>query len=380
MIWVAWRMLTGDTAKYLGAVFGVAFGVLLITQQASVFVGIISRTANPLSDVREASIWVCDEYLQNADEIEPMSDNAVYRVRGVEGIEWAVRLYKGMARARKPNGLFRQVILLGIDDQSLVGAPRKILMGDLASLRRPSAVFIDKSGYESLWPGEPLTIGREIEMNDRRAVIVGICETSAPFQSFPVIIACYSQATGFVARERNQLSFVVGAPVPGVSPAEACRRITAQTGLMAMTYREFIWLTIKYYLENTGIPVNFGITIVLGFVVGTAIAGQTFYLFTLENLRHFGALKAMGVNNRRLTGMVLLQSLVIGLIGYSLGIGMAVAFFEGTKQSLPQLRGINIPWQIAVGAGAVMIVIMALASLLSLRKVLILEPAVVFRG
>jgi len=380
MIWVAWRMLTGDTAKYLGAVFGVAFGVLLITQQASVFVGIISRTANPLSDVREASIWVCDEYLQNADEIEPMSDNAVYRVRGVEGIEWAVRLYKGMARARKPNGLFRQVILLGIDDQSLVGAPRKILMGDLASLRRPSAVFIDKSGYESLWPGEPLTIGREIEMNDRRAVIVGICETSAPFQSFPVIIACYSQATGFVARERNQLSFVVGAPVPGVSPAEACRRITAQTGLMAMTYREFIWLTIKYYLENTGIPVNFGITIVLGFVVGTAIAGQTFYLFTLENLRHFGALKAMGVNNRRITGMVLLQSLVIGLIGYALGIGMAVAFFEGTKQSLPQLRGINIPWQIAVGSGLVMIVIMVLTSLLSLRKVLTLEPAVVFRG
>jgi len=380
MIWVAWRMLTGDTAKYLGAVFGVAFGVLLITQQASVFVGIISRTANPLSDVREASIWVCDEYLQNADEIEPLPDNAVYRVRGVEGVEWAVRLYKGMARARKPNGLFRQVILLGIDDQSLVGAPRKILMGDLSSLRQPSAVFIDKSGYESLWPGEPLMIGREIEMNDRRAVIVGICETSAPFQSFPVIIACYSQATGFVARERNQLSFVVGAPVSGVSPAEACRRITAQTGLMAMTYPEFIWLTIKYYLENTGIPVNFGITIVLGFVVGTAIAGQTFYLFTLENLRHFGALKAMGVNNRRITGMVLLQSLVIGLIGYSLGVGMAVAFFEGTKQSLPQLRGINIPWQIAVGSGAVMIVIMALASLLSLRKVLILEPAVVFRG
>jgi putative ABC transport system permease protein len=380
MNWIAWRMLTGDAVKYLGAVFGVAFGVLLITQQASIFVGIIARTANPLSDVREASIWVCDEYLQNADEIEPMSDNAVYRVRGVEGVDWAVRLYKGMARARKPNGLFRQVILLGIDDQSLVGAPRTILMGDLASLRRPSAVFIDKAGYESLWPGEPFAIGREIEMNDRRAVVVGICETSAPFQTFPVIIACYSQATGFVARERNQLSFVVGAPAAGVSPAEACRRIRAQTGLAAMTYREFLWLTIRYYLDNTGIPVNFGITIALGFVVGTAIAGQTFYLFTLENLRHFGALKAMGVNNRRITAMVLLQALVIGLVGYSLGVGMAVAFFEVTTRTLPDLRGINIPWQIAAGAGGVMVVIMTLASGLSLRKVLLLEPAVVFRG
>lgn len=380
MSWIAWRMLTGDAVKYLGAVFGVAFGVLLITQQASIFVGIIARTANPLSDVREASIWVCDEYLQNADEIEPMSDNAVYRVRGVEGVDWAVRLYKGMARARKPNGLFRQVILLGIDDQSLVGAPRTILMGDLASLRRPSAVFIDKAGYESLWPGEPFALGREIEMNDRRAIVVGICETSAPFQTFPVIIACYSQATGFVARERNQLSFVVGAPDAGVSAAEACRRIRAQTGLAAMTYREFLWLTIRYYLDNTGIPVNFGITIALGFVVGTAIAGQTFYLFTLENLRHFGTLKAMGVNNRRITGMVLLQALVIGLVGYSLGVGMAVAFFEVTARTLPDLRGINIPWQIAAGAAGVMLVIMTLASGLSLRKVLLLEPAVVFRG
>lgn len=380
MNWIAWKMLNGDTAKYLGAVFGVAFGVLLITQQASIFVGIMARTANPLRDVREASIWVTDPHLQNADEIEPLSDNAVYRIRGVEGVDWAVRLYKGLARARRPDGVFRQVILLGIDDQTFVGAPRTILMGDLADLRRPAAVFLDKAGYESLWPGEPLELLREIEMNDRRAVVVGICETSAPFQSFPVVVATYSQATQLIARERRQLSFVVGAPVAGASPAEVCARIAAVTGLEALTYDQFAWQTIRYYLDNTGIPVNFGITIVLGFVVGAAIAGQTFYLFTLENLRHFGTLKAMGVGNRRLVGMVLLQAAIIGAIGYSLGVGMAVAFFEVTGRVLPDLRGIAIPWQIALGSAAVVVVIITLASLASLRRVLLLEPAVVFRG
>lgn len=379
MNWVAWRMLNGDAAKYIGAVFGVAFGVLLVTQQASIFVGIMARTANPLRDVREASIWVADPHLQNADEIEPMADGAVYRIRGVEGVDWAVRLYKGLARARRPDGVFRQVILVGLDDQSLVGAPRTILRGDLADLRRPNAVFLDKAGHESLWPGEPLTVGREIEMNDRRAVVVGICETSAPFQSFPVVIATYSQATQLVARERKQLSFVVGAPVAGVTPAEACARIAAETGLDAMTYDQFMWRTIDYYLANTGIPVNFGITIVLGFVVGAAIAGQTFYLFTLENLRHFGALKAMGVNNRRLVGMVLLQAAVIGAVGYSLGCGMAVVFFEVTERLLPDLRGIHLPWEIALAAAGLVVVIIGLASAASLRRVLVLEPAVVFR-
>ena len=365
MYWVAWKMLNGDTAKYLGAVFGVAFGVLLITQQASIFVGLMSRTANPLRDVREARVWVTDRHQQNADEIEPISDGAVHRIRGVEGMDWAVRLYKGVARARRPDGIFRQVIRLGVDDHSCVGAPRTILMGDLADLRRP---------------GEPLQLGREIEMSERRAVIVGICETSAPFQSFPVVVATYSQATQFIARERKQLSFVVGAPVAGVTPAEACRRIKAATGFEALTYDQFVWQTINYYIANTGIPVNFGITIVLGFIVGAAIAGQTFYLFTLENLRHFGALKAMGVNNRRLIGMVLLQAAVIGAIGYSLGVGMAVAFFEVSGRVLPDLRGMNIPWQVAFGTAGVVVAIITFASLMSLRRVLLLEPAVVFRG
>jgi hypothetical protein len=244
-----------------------------------------------------------------------------------------------------------------------------VLAGEIT----PGDVFDRRMSFEEL----PTAY---VEMNERRAVIVGICETSAPFQSFPVVVATYSQATQFIARERKQLSFVVGAPVAGVTPTEACRRIKAATGFEALTYDQFVWQTINYYMANTGIPVNFGITIVLGFIVGAAIAGQTFYLFTLENLRHFGALKAMGVNNRRLIGMVLLQAAIIGAVGYSLGVGMAVAFFEISGRALPDLRGINIPWQVALGTAGVVVAIITFASLMSLRRVLLLEPAVVFRG
>ena len=136
---------------------------------------------------------------------------------------------------------------------------------------------------------------------------------------------------------------------------------------------------MDFILAKTGILPNFGITIALGFIVGTAIAGQTFYLFTLENLKQFGALKAMGVSNRRLTGMVLLQASVVGLIGYGLGMGMTAAFFESTS-TVTALAGFYLPWQVAVLAAVAVALIIVLASLLSLRKVLVLEPAVVFRG
>ena len=209
MGWVAWKMLTGDRAKYLGTIFGVAFGTLLIAQQASIFVGLLSRTANQIMDIREASIWVMDPEVQNSDEIKPLSESDVYRVRGVNGVSWAVRLYKGLARARVENGSFRQVMLLGLDDDTLVGAPNEMIVGSLADLRYPDAVIVDKAGYGYLWPGEPMEVGKLLEMNDRRAVVVGICKASAPFQTFPVMYSRYTQAMEFTARERNRMSFVL---------------------------------------------------------------------------------------------------------------------------------------------------------------------------
>lgn len=379
MNWIAWKMLTGDRAKYFGTVFGVAFGVLLISQQTSIFVSLMRRTAHAVIDVRDASVWVMDPNQQNADEIKPLSDSDLNRVRGVEGVEWAVRYFKSLARAKIETGSFRQVVLMGLDDVTLVGAPVKMLEGSLSNLRRPDAIIVDKAGYEYLWGQEPIRLGRTLEMNDRRAVLVGICEATAPFQTFPVVYTRYSQAVQFVAGERKVMSFVLSKPKPGLTDEALAERIHEQTGLMAQTRREFMWFVIGYYMRNTGIPVNFGITIALGFIVGTAIAGQTFYLFTLENLKQFGALKAMGVSDLKITLMVLLQATIVGLIGYGLGIGMTALFFESTG-GITALAGFYMPWQVAALAAGAVAVIIVLASFLSLRKVLMLEPAVVFRG
>jgi putative ABC transport system permease protein len=373
-------MLTGDRAKYLGAIFGVAFGVLLIAQQTSIFVGVISRTASQVVDVREPDFWVMDPYTQNADDIKPLAETDVYRVRGVQGVEWAVKLYKGQVRARTDSGRFWQSILIGIDDQSLVGAPVKMLQGNVADLRRPDAIIVDEIGYKLLWPGEPITLGRELEMNDRRAVVVGICDVSPPFFTFPVIVTRYSLAMNYVPPQRRQLSYVVGRINDNADMPHVLANIERQTGLKAYDNNGFFWSVIAYYLKNTGIPVNFGITISLGFIVGAAIAGQTFYLFTLENLKQFGALKAMGLPNARLIGMVLLQAAIVGLIGYCLGIGMTAAFFEFTADLNPNLKGLHLLSEIAAGTGVTVVVIILMASVMSLRKVLVLEPAVVFRG
>lgn len=378
MIWIAWKMLIGNRGKYLGIVFGVVFAALLIAQQSSIFCGLMSLTVSQILDVPGASIWVMDENVQFVDDIKPLSDTELFRVRGVPGVDWAVRLYKGIARARLEEGSYEQMILLGLDDATLVGAPEGVFMGSIADLRTPDAVIIDQAGYQRIWPDEPYRLGRVFEMNDRRAVVVGITKARKTFQSFPILYTRYSQAVRFAPPERKVLSFVLANPQPDVTADELAERIQAQTGLLALSQTDFIWKTIRYYMEKTGIPVNFGITVLLGFFVGTAIAGQTFYLFTVENIRQFGALKAMGTSNRTILLMVLSQALHVGVIGYGVGVGLAAAFGWWSGQTTR--LSFFMPWQVLALTAAAVFVIVLVASVLSIRKVLVLDPAVVFRG
>ncbi|MCI0537534.1 MAG: ABC transporter permease [Verrucomicrobiales bacterium] len=328
MNFIALKMLTGERAKYFGLVFAIAFCTFLLENQTSIFAGILKRTGSQILDVTDAEIWVMDRRTEYFEQTKALKDTDLTGVRGVDGVQWAVKLYKGSPVARTLNGKFAVSFCLGLDDATLAGAPRKMLLGSWERLREPNSIIIDHAGYVLLFPGERVELGRTLELNDHKATIVGISDASAPFVSWPVMHARYTEAVNFVGRERTQLSYILVRPKRGVEAKQLCQQIEAQTGLRARTTDEFAWDCIRYYLKNTGIPVNFGITIAIALIVGTVVAGQTFYMFTVENLKQFGALKAIGVTNVRLISMVLLQAFTVGLIGFGLGTGLAAEFFD----------------------------------------------------
>jgi putative ABC transport system permease protein len=381
---VALKMLVGDRAKYLGIIMGITFASLLITQQLAIFVGLMSRTYGAVTDLALPDIWVMDPKVQFIDDIKPLQDTELYRVRGVAGVEWAVPLYKGLLKARLESGEFQTCNVLGLDDATLIGGPPEMVQGTLADLRRADGVIVDEIGAatklakvaEDGKTRIPLKIGDTLELNDHRAIVVGLCKVSRTFQSQPVVYTTYNRATTFAPKERKLLSFVLVKAKPGVDQKDLCRRIEQATGLMAQTSRELKEMTVRYFMKYTGIPINFGIAVVLGFIVGTAIAGQTFYNFTLDNLRHFGALKAMGAGNGTLLRMILLQALVVGLLGYGLGVGLAAVIGWSSRNT--ELSFL-LPWQLLVITGVAVTLICVFASLLSIRKVMKLEPAIVFK-
>lgn len=379
MFLIALKMLFHDRAKYLGLVIGVAFSTLLINQQMGIFLGLLSRAGAIITDIPEADIWVMDPGVKNLDTVFPLRDTELGRIRGVPGVKWAVPLFKAVATVRTATGDLESAVLIGVDDSSLVGLPARVVMGDIEELRRPDAVAVGEDGFGKVWRGETISLGKTVELNDRRAIVVAIVKDSPKFTSSITFFTRYSQALQYTNNGRNQMSFVLAKSEEGKTAEEVSQSIHERTGLQSLTASEFRDKAIQYVIDNTGIPVSFGTVIALGVLVGVCVVGLMFNLFVLENLRHFAVLKAIGARNGKLILMVLLQASVVGFVGFSLGLFGAAFFFESAGRN-SNFAGFYLPWQIGVISGVVAAAIICLASLVALRRLLFVDPAVVFRG
>ena len=378
MLWIAIRMLTGDAQKFYGLLFGIAFSTLLITQQLTIFVNLIERGASGVYNAPEAQIWVMDPVSRTTEVKYEMPSTALDEVRSVRGVEWAVPQLRASAAVRTNTGDLEGVAIIGVDDATLIGLPKAMAEGSKEVLFGPDAVVIDDVGITNLFADGTDPVGQRLELNDQRAVIRGVADAIPTFTSQVTLYTRYSQALRFVPGTRNRLSFVLVGVSDGLDPAEVAARIEAQTGLKAETRAEFAQAGVDFIIQNTGIPTNFGITVVLGFVVGVAIVGLTFSLFIRDNIRQFGALKAIGVTNGKIVRMVGAQAGMVGAIGYALGVLGTVAFLSAFSGN-PFFKGFYIPWQIPLISLVSVIIILAITGWLALRSVLRTEPASVFR-
>ena len=378
MLRLALKMLYGDRAKYAMLVCGLTFCALLMTQQSSVFCGLMLLTTSTLQNIR-VPIWVSDAKVEQVNETIGLRDIEVQRVRSVAGVEWAVPLYWGIVQARMRDGSFQGIQLTGLDNATLVGRPAKMTVGNIEDLRLPNSVVVDQVAVKKFAKkGQAVQIGSVFEINDKEARVVGICETAKSFLGQPYVFTTYDRALEYAPKQRKMLSFILVNPKPGIDPHALVARLREVPGLTAITADDFFTQTLVWYAKNTGIPISFGTVVLLGIIVGIAIAGQTFYLFIHENLRFLAALKAMGARAPVLAQMVFLQAFAVGIVGYGLGVGLAAVFGYGT------IRGggeppFYMPWQVLVFTGGVIVFICVLSALIGLVKVLRAEAAVVFK-
>ncbi|CAH2603141.1 ABC transporter permease [Rhodovastum atsumiense] len=383
MLLIAWKMLAGDRAKYLGIVLALGFTTLLVAQQGATMLHILSRTTVFIDSIGGVDMWVTDSHAQYVDDIKALSDIQVQRVRSIPGIAWAVPMYRGSIRARMPDGNYQNCQFIGVDDATLIGRPAEMLQGRFEDLRIADSILVDIDAagdrlahVEPDGTRRPLRVGDTLELNDHLARVVGIYRGEPNFQSQPVIYTTYERAKSFVPSERKLLSFILAGLQPGTDVARVQDDLFRSAGLRGRTTGQFSRESLWWFIRNTGILVSFGLSTLLAFLIGGGIAGQTFANFMLDNQRHFAVLRAMGAPTRTLVGMVVLQALAVTLIGYGLGTGgVALLAILGPKTG-PQ---VELSWPLLGATAFAVVFVGAAAGTLGLRRVLRLDPAEVFK-
>lgn len=381
MITVAFKILLHDKAKYLALILGIAFATLLISQQSAIFHSLLDAATCEIKEANQADIWVMKPSVETLDQPYPMPELSVNRVRSVDGVAWAVPYYQSTAQLKTSEGRMKVVQLIGIDDLSMIGAPQTMLIGELECLNQPNAVVLDIAGFHNIFPRLPAQTGMVVEIGQERAVVAGLCHIGASWSGLPRVYTKRSRAVKMARETIHPVSYVLARSQASSSVQEVADRISRITGMKARVYRDFASDTQNWILKYSGIAENFGITILMGVVIGVAIVGQTFYMFSLENLKQFATLKAIGLGNDVILGMIITQAIFVAAVGYCLGIGVANLFFAISSPQLSGgLRGMFMPPYILIGSGIFIVVVTVLACLASVRRVLVVDPAIVFRG
>lgn len=395
MIRIAIRMLVGDTVKWMGVVLGVFFCTFLITHLLSMFSAMLERTYATISDIPQADVWVMDPSTEYVDETSGMPPTALDRVRGVSGVAWASPLITNSVRARLPNGLFRPVTIIGVDDATLIGAPETIIGGTIHDLRTEDAVFIDEASAKDLlrlpvevktrhpgwnmpdFTGEtrPLLTGDELLLNDHRVRVVGLAKLGPRFLSRSLAYTTYSQALSIIPRQRNILSYVLVKAAEGVDPTALAQRIESSTGLRARTKEAFALATKDYFVRVSGVVSRIGFMVGIGVVVGACVSGLLLFLFTNENARYYATFKALGASGRSIVGMVIAQALVSGVVGFGLGIGVSSTM--GLLVNNPAMP-YRLTWGTLQFTAVTVLLVSGFSAILSAMKVVKLEPGRVF--
>ncbi len=379
MILLALKMLIGNRTSCIGVIFGVFLATLLISQQSAIFLGLVTRSYRMLTDIPTPTVWVVDPATESDDRFRGMPESHLDLVRSTPGVEWAVPIGSSDISVITPGGVFEVCKLYGIDDATLIGAPTEMIEGQVKDLRRQGGVIVDVYSANSLLATKnadgtktPLKLGDEIEINNRRAVVVGICQITQGFYPLPILFSTYSEFKLFNPFLSNPVAFIATKTMPDTNAGDIAKKINLHPGLNALTTEQFKQKIVDSFLR-TGILINFGLSVALGIIIGFSIAGQIFYSMTLENLMYYALIKAIGGTKGMIFSMIITQALLAGIIGFSLGIGATLLWGKAIKGTT---LAFLFPWQLLLFTGAIVLLICLFTATLSIRKVSHADPKV----
>jgi putative ABC transport system permease protein len=371
---LAVRNLFHDRVRLVVTLTGIIFAVVLVAVQIGLFIGFTTTTSNVI-DNSGADFWVVSRGVGYLEVAVPFSEKNLYHAMATPGVADAQKFIVRFSVWKQADGSQHNCEVLGLDPDSSMGRPWNVVEGDVRSLKLPDTVIVDRFYAPKLGVSR---IGDTVEIRDVRARVVGFTDGIRTFTTSPLVFTSFKSAQRYGPVDRDKTTFLLVKAAPGWDLERVRAGLKARlTDVDIYTTREFSGMTTHYWMFGTGAGVTVIIAAVLGLLVGVVVVAQTIYAATIDHIREFGTLKAMGATNGYIYRIILQQAAISAVIGYGVGIVAAILAEHSSRHG-----GANIVLPVPVRAGlfGLTLLMCVSAAMVSINKVTKIDPAMVFRG
>lgn len=370
---LATKNLLHDKLRFAITIAGVAFAVTLVLTQVGLFYGLLDNASTTI-DHFDADIWITAHNTANIDFAQTFSDSYVDRVRSIPGVARADNLIVWFVQISLPSGAREGMVTYAMEDFSRWGFPWN-LQGNVRDIKRGRYFILDDSALRRYGPFE---VGDYRELNDTRMKIVGRTSGVLSFTTTPIGLVDFNQLQSLNDQQLNgKTTYILVKLAPGADKqavmADIRRRLPYND---VYTAPDWAAKSRRYWIISTGLGLNIFMTVFLGCLVGIVIVAQTLYTNTMEHIKEFGTVKAIGGSNRDIYRILGKQAVISAVVGFAVGAAQAYAM-QPLIRKIDLKMILSTDFVVSVAVGTVLFCL--LAATISFRKVAKIDPALVFR-
>lgn len=376
MFWLAWKTLYHEKGRFLVTIIGITFSTILVLTEVGIYLGMM-RSATDIIRHSDADIWIASKNIQSFDFANAFPESRKNRVESLTDVLWAEPLVLTWGFLKLADGGQEQVQIVGFNPDKGIGAPWSMIEGRASDVKGGRYMVLDKTSEKRLGG---LKLGSLWELSQSRFRLIGVSQDIRSFTTAPVLFMSYAQAQdlplGWI--KPGLTSYILAKLRDGTKKddvVKALRVLLKDNDVM--TKEEFVMRTVKYWTIQTGIGMSFFLTALLGLMIGGAIVGQTIYANTVQHMKEYGTLKAMGAKNEDIYKAIFSQALISAAAGYAIGTALMLL-------SRPSIEAAGVPIYLSsllIISVFVIICISCISSAyFSVKKIKTLDPVMVFRG
>jgi putative ABC transport system permease protein len=379
VLWLALKALLHEKARFVLTLAGIAVSAVLALVEIGIYLGMMGNATAVIRHT-DGDLWVVSRGIQSFDFALPFPEERLHAVRALPEVVGAEKILFNYGFIKLPSGAREQVQFIGFNPDTGVGGPWAMLQGKPGDVKGGRYMILDRTARQRLGSLAPGSLWEVTFHREQSFRLVGLSDGIVSFTTIPIVFLAYHELERLFreAGIAGQTSFIVAKLGERADRARVAASLQQRMkDNEVLTREQFIRRTVAYWTIQTGMGMAFFLTALLAVLIGSAIVGQTIYASTVQYLREYGTLKALGAENADIYRVIQIQAALGAAGGFALAAALVLAGRKGIEAA-------GVPLYLSPTLFAAVFCVFLAACLVSaffsVAKIRALDPVSVFKA